>query len=283
MLLPVYGAEARCILSKTGGFIEQAGFTHSLTPARNCTLGCTYCYVPTMGIYGGLKPDDWRRWGQFTTYKSNAPSLLAKELRDGQIIYCSPLVDPYQPAEASREMMPDLLRQLIAKPPKRFVLQTRAPLAMRDLALLQQLAERTTLRVSFTVTTNRDDVRRAYEPHCAPMPERLQAIARFRQAGIAVHATLAPILPCDPEPLIDAILAASGRDIIADPFHIRETKRHGATTRNAAYRIAEHRGEMDWFDPRYQVGVLARLAARAAQSGRRVIPGAEGFRILTTQ
>src|SRR5438552_911706 len=89
----------RTILSPTSGFIQQAGFSHSLTPARNCTFGCTYCYVPTMGIYGGLKPDDWRRWGQFTTFKSNAPELLRKQVRRNQVIYCSPLVDPYQPAE----------------------------------------------------------------------------------------------------------------------------------------------------------------------------------------
>src|SRR3981081_689953 len=93
-------AEAKSILSKTTGFIAEAGFTHSLTPARNCTFACTYCYVPTMGVYGGLKPEAWRRRGQFTTFKSNAPELLARALRaspgESQIIYCSPLVDPYQ-------------------------------------------------------------------------------------------------------------------------------------------------------------------------------------------
>jgi DNA repair photolyase len=45
---------AKSILTKTSGFIAEAGFTHSLSPARNCTFGCTYCYVPTMGVYGGL-------------------------------------------------------------------------------------------------------------------------------------------------------------------------------------------------------------------------------------
>src|SRR3984893_13798913 len=109
-------AESRSILSATSGFIAEAGFTHSLTPARNCTYGCTYCYVPTMGIYGGLKPEDWRRWGQFTTFKSNAPELLRRELRPQQIIYCSPLVDPYQPAEAEMQMMPRILDQPIAWP-----------------------------------------------------------------------------------------------------------------------------------------------------------------------
>jgi len=56
------GVTARSILSPTTGFIAEAGFTHSLTPARNCTFGCTYCYVPTMRIQGGLQPEDWRRW-----------------------------------------------------------------------------------------------------------------------------------------------------------------------------------------------------------------------------
>ena len=73
-------ADSRSILSPTSGFIAQAGFTHSLTPARNCTYGCLYCYVPTMRIYGGLKPEDWQRWGQFTTFKANAAQLSRREL-----------------------------------------------------------------------------------------------------------------------------------------------------------------------------------------------------------
>src|ERR1700744_986619 len=106
----IFETEARGILSSTTGFIAAAGFTHSLTPARNCNYARTYCYVPTMGIYGGLQPDDWRRWGQFTTFKMNAPELLRKQLRREQSIYCSPLVDPYQPADSSRRMMRDCWR-----------------------------------------------------------------------------------------------------------------------------------------------------------------------------
>src|SRR5277367_2421829 len=113
---------AKSILSSTSGFIAEAGFTHSLTPARNCTFGCTYCYVPTLGIYGGLKPEDWRRWGQFTTFKSNAAELLCREVRESQKIYCSPLVDPYQPAEAEERLMPRILDVLIETPPRVFVL-----------------------------------------------------------------------------------------------------------------------------------------------------------------
>src|SRR5450432_2298641 len=99
-MMQVRRAGAKSILSKTSGFIAEAGFTHSLTPARNCTFGCTYCYVPTLRVQGGLRPEDWRRWGQFTAFKRNAAALLGKQLRPHQRIYCSPLVDPYQPAEA---------------------------------------------------------------------------------------------------------------------------------------------------------------------------------------
>src|SRR6202158_1878976 len=132
MPFEVFHAEAKSVLSTTTGFIAQAGFTHSLTPARNCTFGCSYCYVPTMGIYGGLKPDDWRHWGQFTTFKSNTPALSYRSLPPGQIIYCSPLVDPYQPAEETEAMMPRLLDVLAESPPSVFPLQTRGPLIFRD-------------------------------------------------------------------------------------------------------------------------------------------------------
>ena len=118
---------AKSILSATSGYIAEAGFTHSLTPARNCTFGCTYCYVPTLGIYGGLKPEDWQRWGQFTTFKTNAPDLLRRALRDSQRIYCSPLVDPYQPAEAEVQMMPRILDELMAHPPRRPSLPAEVP------------------------------------------------------------------------------------------------------------------------------------------------------------
>ena len=56
---------------------------------------------------------------------------------------------------------------MLETPPRVFVLQTRGPLILRDLDRLRALARRTTLRVSFSITTNREDVRRLYEPHCA--------------------------------------------------------------------------------------------------------------------
>jgi DNA repair photolyase len=275
--MDVRHAGAKSVLTRTSGFIAEAGFTHSLSPARNCTFGCTYCYVPTMGIYGGLKREDWERWGQFTTFKSNADELLRDELRPGQSIYCSPLVDPYQPAEESEQKMPRILDALTEAPPRVFTIQTRGPLILRDLARLRALSGVLKLRVSFSITTNREDVRRLYEPHCAGFEERLDVVRALRDAGIETYATLAPLLPCDPEVLASAALDASRRDLIGDPLHIRATKRHGATTREAAFKISAAHGHNDWLDAGKQARVVEQIDAVAREAGFTFTTGPRGF------
>jgi len=274
------GIIARTILSVTTGFIAEAGFTRSLTPARNCTFGCTYCYVPTMRIQGGLKPEDWQRWGQFTTFKSNAPDLLCRELREHQRIYCSPMVDPYQPAEECERMMPRILDVLLEAPPRVFVIQTRGPMILRDLEQLRALARRTTLRVSFSITTNREEIRKLYEPLCAPIAERLDVIRALRDAGIETYATLAPLLPCDPEELAQRALEVSGRDLIGDPLHIRSAKPHGATTREAAFRVSASNHHQPWFEAEFQAQVVDRIQATACSLGHRFAIGPSGFATL---
>lgn len=276
----IYEAAARSILSPVSGFLSEAGFTHSLTPARNCTFGCLYCYVPTMRVQGGLQKNDWLHWGEFTTFKSNTAELLARSLRRGHVIYCSPLTDPWQLAEATRQLMPGVLEALIASPPKVFVIQTRGPLILRDLKLLTALKERTSLRVSFSVTTDRDDVRRIFEPHCAPIDERWRTIQLLSDAGIETSVALAPILPCDPEALVEQAIACSSGPLVADTFHVRSVKRSGATTRAAAVAICERYGWADWLEPAFQNEILARMSIRARAAGRDFGYGPSGFGLL---
>ncbi len=54
--------------------------------------------------------------------------------------------------------------------------------------------------------------------------ERLETVRALRDAGIETYATLAPLLPCDPEALARAALEATGRDLIGDPLHVRAVK-----------------------------------------------------------
>jgi DNA repair photolyase len=270
MLYSIREQTSRTILSRTSGFLLAAGFTHSLTPARNCTFGCSYCYVPTMRVQGGLRPEDWRQWGQHTTFKGNAGELLRRELRGEQVIYCSPLTDPYQPAEGERGLMPEILAAVAAAPPRVFVLQTRGPLVLRDVALLQAIPR---LRISFSVTTDDEAVRQRFEPHCAPVAERWRVMRTLRAAGLRVHATLAPLLPCDAERLAAMALEVTGEDLIGDPLHVRSEKPRGATTREAGLRLRERYPEFD------EGAAVATIGEAAARAGRRfgTGPGAFGW------
>jgi DNA repair photolyase len=281
-LLPIHETQARRILSPVSGFLADAGFTHSLTPARNCTYGCTYCYVPTMRVQGGLRPEDWRHWGEYTVYKRNASQLLRRELRPGMVIYCSPLTDPYQPAESSQQLMPDLLESLYFHPPKVFVLQTRGAMILRDARLLLTLAERTTVRISFSITTNDDRIRKIFEPRCEPIPDRLAALRALREMGLDAHATIAPILPCEPPDLARLIVDATGAaTVIGDPLHVRQTKPRGATTRDAALKILDHYEQPHWADAAFQVDLVRALEEEFRQLGAPFLSGPEGFRCLT--
>jgi DNA repair photolyase len=194
------------------------------------------------------------------------------------VIYCSPLTDPWQPAEETQRIMPAILAAAIAAPPRVFVIQTRGPMILRDLDLLLAMGDR--LRVSFSVTTDRDDVRRIFEPHCASVEERWRTVEALRNAGIAVSVAMAPILPCDPEALVERAAAVSNGPLIADPFHIRAVKRSGATTREAAARICERHGWSEWLDPAFQREVLARMERRARGLGREFGYGTAGFGML---
>ncbi len=280
----IFETDARTILSPVSGFLAEAGFTHSLTPARNCVFGCSYCYVPTMRVQAGLQPEDWKHWGERTTFKRNAAALLGKALRDSQIVYCSPLTDPYQPAEEQMSLMPGLLDAVASHPPRVFAIQTRGPLILRDIDRLRMVASRTRLRIGFSVSTNREDVRRVFEPRCAPLEERWRTIAALRTAGIPVAVTIAPVLPCDPEALAARAMAmTAGNDdapVIADPLHTRAVKRAGATTREAAMAICARHGWEAWLDPAFQSAVVGRLKASVNAAGREFGDGAAGFALL---
>ncbi len=230
-----------------------------------------------MRVQGGLQPEDWRHWGEFTTFKTNAAELLQRALRPSQRIYCSPLTDPYQPAEAQTELMPQILRAVARNPPQVFVIQTRDPLILRDIALIKQAGA----RVSFSITTDREEIRRIFEPHCAPIEERWQAVAALRGGGIPVYVTLAPLVPCDPEALMRRALETTSEPIVADPFHVRAVKRSGATTREPALAICQRHGLLDWLDPAFQTATLLRMAHLAQAAGRPFGYGPAGFSLLT--
>jgi len=210
--------QAKSILNPTGGFL--ASYTHSLNAYQGCAFGknsCPYCYVRAMPIqrFSG-KP-----WGEWVKAKVNAPELLRRELeaakRKGLFgnlrIFMSTATDPYQGAEARLKLTRGILEVFAASGDFGFlVVQTRSPMVERDIDVLQQLGRRAA--ISFTIETNREDVRRQITPASPSVERRLAALERLTRAGLKTQAAISPVLPCDAEVFSDLIAARATRAVV---------------------------------------------------------------------
>jgi DNA repair photolyase len=70
--------------------------------------------------------------------------------------------------------------------------QTKSPLALRDLKLFQQGND---IEVGLSVTSGEERVRRLFEPHAPAIKERIRALGELHVAGIRTYAMIAPMLP----------------------------------------------------------------------------------------
>ncbi|HZQ38542.1 MAG TPA: radical SAM protein [Dehalococcoidia bacterium] len=268
--LAVDAVEARSILTKTGGFL--ASFDFSLNPYRGCAFGCGYCYAASW-VYDARERERWGRWVQA---KRNAAALLAKAARQGKLadarIFMSSVTDPYQPLEKRLGITRACLEVLAEHPPALLFLQTRSPLVVRDVDLLQRLGER--VLVGMSITTDREDVRRALEPGCAPIAARVAAIRSVRAAGVPTIASVAPLLPCDGERLA-GLLDGAVDSVVVSTF--RDDGGAGSKTRPAAYELMRERGwARAWLAEGYERPVVEALRCRL---GDVVTVGQAGFNV----
>ncbi|PLT29964.1 SPL family radical SAM protein [Peribacillus deserti] len=202
--MEIKSISSKKILTEAKGFLDF-GYTHSLNPYAGCVFGCSYCYVRELPIQKFRE----QQWGTWIDAKSNASDIYRKEIlnlrKRGKFvrIFMSSSTDPYQPIERKSEITRSLLDAMIDHPPDFLLIQTRSPLITRDIDLLVQLKEKCGLRVSMTVETDREDVRKIFAPHAPSIPLRIKALAEIKKAGIATQAAVSPMLPCTPDfPLI---------------------------------------------------------------------------------
>jgi DNA repair photolyase len=181
------------MLNAASGYLS--GYTHTLNPYAGCAFACSYCYVRQMPIslFRG------QPWGEWVDLKQRAAELLQKELLKAQqkgpvTIFMSSSTDPYQPVEYRARITRSLLEVMTKVRPDFVLLQTRSPLVTRDIDLLHALGDR--VRVSMTLETDREDVRKAFTPAAPPLTGRIRALQKLVQHGIPVQATVAPLLPC---------------------------------------------------------------------------------------
>jgi DNA repair photolyase len=222
----VSSVEPRSILTPASGFMRDYDYT--LNPYGGCTFGCTYCYAAFFARDRQLK----QSWGYWVAVKANAVRLLRSVRKSlaGKTVYMSSVTDPYQPIEKRLGLVRMILEELLRHQP-RLVVQTRSPLVTRDLDLLKRFQS---VQVNMTVTTDSEQVRRAFEPLCPPANWRLEAIRTVREAGVPACITLTPLLPLEaPSVFADALRATGVRKFVVQPFHPERGKFTAGTREEA--------------------------------------------------
>jgi DNA repair photolyase len=142
-------------------------------------------------------------WGEFVDVKINAAELLRKQLEKANrgTVWISSVCDPYQPLEAKYALTRACLKELARK---KFPvnIQTKSKLVLRDLDLFQEFEE---IEVGFTITTGNQRISKLFEPGASPVKDRLKTLEKIRSAGIRTFAFLGPLLPGNPERLIEEL------------------------------------------------------------------------------
>lgn len=257
-------------LTKASGYLE--GYSHTLNPYTGCAFGCSYCYVRQMPV--GLFRD--KPWGSWVDIKKLDTGRFRKEWRrelaKGPVtVFFSSATDPYQPVEHTERIARGLLEAMAEEPPQFLLVQTRSPLVTRDLDLLKRLGDR--VRVSMTVETDLEDIRKALTPAAPPLAGRLRALRELRENGIAVQAAVSPLLPCSPN-FAEKLLAVAPR-IVVDDYFRGDGSGGKRTNRLPVRHIYEDLGLKELYSPAFADRFYERLSALAA-SGT-VFFGQEGF------
>ncbi|HEY1189100.1 MAG TPA: radical SAM protein [Gemmata sp.] len=183
--------ESKSIFSPATGFIRRGGFEWTCNPYVGCTFGCSYCYAAFLPQ--NRRPAD--EWGRWITAKKNAAALARKQAPKvaGQPVYMSSVTDPYQPAERGLMLTRGILEALLPHQP-RLTVQTRGPLVVRDIDVLQGFRS---LRVNMSVPTDSERVRQQFEPKAPPLDRRWDALQQLKDAGVCVGVCVTPTLPIE--------------------------------------------------------------------------------------
>ena len=176
------------ILAKTILSVSKI-YPYVINPYTGCQHGCSYCYARFMKRVTGHKEP----WGEFVDVKINAAELLQKEIKKKKRkrVWVSGVCDPYQPLEATYRLTRQCL-EILAHHDWPVVIQTRSPLVLRDIDIIQDARE---FEVGFSVTTADERIRELFEPHAPPITERIRALGELHKAGIRTYAMIAPVLP----------------------------------------------------------------------------------------
>ena len=177
----------------------------AVNPYQGCVFACEFCSAIKMNYFTGRTTEKWDKtgWGEWVDYKTNLIELLYREkdkVKKSKI-YFGNATDIYMPIERKLELVPPILEFFIEHPPLELEVQTRGTSrdVLRDIPLLQELSKKTSVLVSYSIHTDRDDVKKIFEPKAPSLIERERGLKLYFDAGIETRLSCLLILPLNPE------------------------------------------------------------------------------------
>jgi DNA repair photolyase len=171
-------------------------FNWTINAYRGCAHACNFCFARNTHTYLDLNAG--RDFEREIVVKVNIPELVRAELTrpswKRELVAIGTNTDPYQWAEGRYRLMPPILDALRDTRTPVSVL-SKSPLPLRDLDLYLELAEAADVSVNFSVPTLDERIWRETEPHTPHPRKRLEAVAKFNQAGIPSGVLVAPLMP----------------------------------------------------------------------------------------
>ncbi len=190
----VIADQTRSILNEVDS--PDLGLAWTLNPYRGCEHGCIYCYArpdhERLGYSCGL---------DFETKiiaKFDAPRLLQRELAKPRwiptTVMMAGVTDCYQPLEEKLRITRGCL-EVFADCRHPVAIVTKNRLILRDLDLLQRLAQIGAVRVAVSLTTLDNHLAHEMEPRASSPRDRLRTIKELTAAGVPCVVMTAPIIP----------------------------------------------------------------------------------------
>jgi DNA repair photolyase len=168
---------------------------------KGCTHGCKYCFAPACMRTSN---DVWHsramvRQNVIESFEKDAVKIK----KDGRRILFSFLSDPYQPLEKSER----ITRQALTIAEK-YQLKTQIltkgcnELIQDDFELMKRIGSHLGITLCFTD----DTARKIWEPHAAPIEDRLKTLKSACHEGIFTWVSLEPVI--DPNQALSVIREA---------------------------------------------------------------------------
>jgi DNA repair photolyase len=274
-----YEVHARSIINKVPA-ASRMPFQYTINPYRGCGHACVYCFA--RGSHTYLDLDAGLDFNSKVVVKVNAPELARRELArpawPGSHVAMGTNVDCYQRAEGRYRLMPGIIGALrdAGNP---FSILTKGTLLLRDLDLLEEAADRTTVALNISVGFTDAALSAAVEPGTPAPARRLEACAAITDRGLRCGVLMGPVLPflsdspAQLERTVREIAAAGAASVSPIVLHLRP----GAREWYLRWLAERHPGLVPRYRAMYRSGpyapkeyqrrISAQVAGLAAQYG----------------